>query len=84
MAEIFTLGAFMNIHIATGKIDSPTIRIQYLLSVQLNAAFQPTRLKFLLSFRRSLRLETKRGRQLDFDDETKGGGVGAMGRRCLK
>lgn len=53
-----------------------TIRIQYLLSVQLNVAFQPTRLKFLLSFRRSLRLETKRGRQLDFDDETKGRGAG--------
>lgn len=64
--------------------DRFNIRIQYLLSVRLNAAFQPNRLKFLLSFRKSLRLKMKRGRQLDFDDETEGRGVDAMGRRCLE
>jgi hypothetical protein len=73
VAEIFTLGAFMK-YTDRNRKDRFTIRIQYLLSVRLNAAFQPTRLKFLLSFRKSLRLKMKRGRQLDFDDETEGRG----------
>jgi hypothetical protein len=82
------LRRFHEIHRSQQEVSIHHIRIQYLLSVRLKVAFQPTRLKFLLSFRKSLGPKMKRGRQLDFDDETEGrwGGGGrfdAVGRRCL-